>query len=119
MIGITGPSSHRSMRAGQLIRVEFNLAEPLLDAHGAAERSKSVKRPRGCRTAGSVQPHLRMHKPVVVPAAGHSAPSGVPAEQTTETSTSSALQPTVFSPLTIRKPVMPAGPGGPIGPGEP
>ena len=34
VIGITGPSSRRSMRAGQLIRVEFNLADPLLDAHG-------------------------------------------------------------------------------------
>lgn len=66
-----------------------------------------------------MQTHLRMHKPVVVLAAGHSAPSGAPAEQTTETNTSSSLQPTIFSPLTIRKPVLPAGPGGPTGPCEP
>jgi hypothetical protein len=61
-----------------------------------------------------VDPHLRMHKPVVVLAAGHSAPSGAPAEQTTEASTLSSLQATVFSPLTIRKPVMPAGPAPPL-----
>ena len=74
---------------------------------------------RALRTSGARGGPARQHsrycvKPVVVLAAGHSAPSGAPAEQTTETSTSSSLQATVFSPLTIRKPVMPAGPAPPL-----
>jgi len=66
-----------------------------------------------------VDPHLRMHKPVVVLAAGHSAPLGAPAEQTTETSASSSLQLTVPSPLTIRRPAVPALPAEPASPGGP
>src|SRR5215471_14293786 len=53
------------------------------------------------QTARSVQTHLCIHTPVGLPAE-HPAPSGTPSEQITETSTSSALQLTVFSPLTIR-----------------
>src|SRR5215472_16979405 len=53
------------------------------------------------QTARSVQNHLCIHTPVGLPAE-HPAPSGTPSEQITETSTSSALQLTVFSPLTIR-----------------
>src|SRR5262249_46989730 len=53
------------------------------------------------QTARSVQTHLCIHKPVGLPAE-HPAPSGTPSEHITETSTSSALQLTVFSPLTIR-----------------
>lgn len=64
-------------------------------------------------------PHRRMHSPVVVVAAGHRAPLGAPLEQTTETSTSSALHAMVFVPCTIRRPVPPAAPGGPMGPGAP
>ena len=67
-----------------------------------------------------VDPHLRMHKPVVcLLPAEHLAPSGAPVEQTTETSTSSSLQLTVPSPLTIRRPAVPALPAEPAGPGGP
>ena len=48
------------------------------------------------QTARSVQTHLCIHTPVVVLPAEHPAPSGAPSEQTTETSTSSALQLTFF-----------------------
>jgi len=63
-----------------------------------------------------------MQRPVIVVPAGHDGPSGAPAEQTTETSTSSSPQATVFcSPVTTRNagPDAPAGPGGPSGPGSP
>src|SRR6516162_1539774 len=60
-----------------------------------------------------LQTHLRIHKPVVVLPAEHPAPSGAPAEQTTETSASSSLQLTVPSPLTIRRPALPAEPARP------
>ena len=69
-----------------------------------------------CISAGPMNGHgrhLLMHSPVVVVAAGHPAPSGAPAEQTTDTSVSFAPQATVFSPVTIRNPTLPAGPGGP------
>jgi hypothetical protein len=58
----------------------------------------------------------RIHNPVVVVAAGQVAPSGAPAEQTTETSTSSELQATDFSPVATRSPALPAGPAAPATP---
>jgi hypothetical protein len=48
---------------------------------------------------------LRIHKPVAVIPAEHSAPSGAPAEQNTEPASQSSLQLTFFWPLTIRGPV--------------
>ena len=67
---------------------------------------------------------MPMHKPlVIVLAAGHLGPSGAPAVQTIETSTSSLLQETVLSPTTMRNfdPGLdsPVRPGGPCGPGSP
>jgi hypothetical protein len=63
-----------------------------------------------------------MQRPVIVVPAAHDGPSGAPAEQTTETSTSSSRQATVFcSPVTTRNAGLdaPTGPGGPWGPGSP
>ena len=60
--------------------------------------------------------HLSMHKPVAVLPAGHPGPSGAPAEQTTETSTSFSLQATVLSPVTMRNAAVPAAPGDPASP---
>ena len=56
------------------------------------------------RDPSRLQAHLRIHKPVAGLPAEHFAPSGAPAEQTTETNVSSSLQLTVPSPLTIRSP---------------
>ena len=62
------------------------------------------------RNPSRLQAHLRIHKPVAGLPAEHFAPSGAPAEQTTETNASSSLQLTVPSPLTIRRPVLPGLP---------
>jgi hypothetical protein len=43
-----------------------------------------------------------MHKPVVVPPAGHPVPSGAPAEHTTDTSISFSPHATTLSPVTMR-----------------
>jgi hypothetical protein len=68
------------------------------------------------RLLNAVEAHLRTHKPVAVLATGHPAPSGAPAEQTTDTNTSFSLQATVLSPVTMRNPAVAAVPGGPASP---
>ena len=81
-----------------------------------AETLRTPRYGRGLHFSGSMTGHgrhLRMHSPVVVVAVGHPAPSGAPVEQTTDTSVSFAPQATVFSPVTMRNPALPAGPGGP------
>src|SRR6516165_5461658 len=82
-------------------------------------RTHVSNKPPLCRWARSVQTHLRIHKPVAVTPAEHSAPSGTPAEHNNETSTSSSLHLTVFTPLTIRMSALPAEPAGPGGPWSP
>ena len=59
--------------------------------------------------------HLRRHSPVALPP-GHPDPSAPPLEHTIETSTSSSVQATVFSPVTTRRPARPDAPGGPATP---
>ncbi len=75
------------------------------------------EKPRGRSSVGrrAAEAYLRIHRPVAVVAVGQLAPLGAPAEHTTETNTSSALQATDFAPVTMRKPA-PAGPEGPAGP---
>jgi hypothetical protein len=85
---------HRDPSCSSLLS---NLTPARFDrAHSRQQQTTAMQ------TARSVQTHLCIHTPVVVLPAEHPAPSGAPSEQTTETSTSSALQLTFFSPLTIR-----------------